>query len=159
MEKSGHASHAEGDGHLGTSQLYPTTTAGELHRELSMRNVFMLGIGGGIGTALFVSIGGALNSAGPASLLLGFIVYGLVLANINNSVAEMTVYMPVSGGFIRLAGYWVDEALGFAGGWNFYIYLGLIVPFEITALSLVLSFWSPDIPTGAICAACIVLYM
>jgi len=74
-------------------------------------------------------------------------------------MTEMTTYMPVTGGFIRLAGHWVDNALGFAAGWNFYIYLGLIVPFEITALSLVLSFWSPDIPAGAICAGCIVLYL
>lgn len=119
----------------------------------------MLGIGGGIGTALFVSIGGALNTAGPANLLLGFLVYSMVLANINNSMAEMTTYMPISGSFIRLAGHWVDDALGFAGGWNFYVYLGLIIPFEITALSLVLSYWSPHIPVAAICAACIVLYI
>ncbi|UPL02574.1 hypothetical protein LCI18_013508 [Fusarium solani-melongenae] len=157
MEKPNHASHAEG-GDSGPGEIYPVTTASELHREMSIRTIFMLGIGGGIGTALFVSIGGALHSAGPASLLLGFIVYSIVLANINNSMAEMTTYMPISGGFIRLAGHWVDNALGFAGGWNFYIYLGLIVPFEITALSLVLSFWSPNIPAGAICAACIVLY-
>ncbi|PTB36722.1 hypothetical protein M441DRAFT_72794 [Trichoderma asperellum CBS 433.97] len=157
MEKPRDA-HAEVVDH-GAGVLYPATTAGELHREMSIRTIFMLGIGGGIGTALFVSIGGALNSAGPAGLLLGFIVYNLVLANINNSVAEMTTYMPVSGSFIRLAGHWVDDALGFAGGWNFYIYLGLIVPFEITALSLVLSFWSSHIPAGAICAGCIVLYI
>lgn len=159
MEKPGHASHAECvDG--GTGEFYPVTTAGELHREMSIRTIFMLGIGGGIGTALFVSIGGTLNSSGPASLLLGFIIYNVfVLSNINNSMAEMTTYMPINGGFIRLAGHWVDDALGFAGGWNLYLYLGLIVPFEISALSLVLSYWSPHIPTAAICAACIVLYM
>ncbi|KAL7945558.1 putative arginine permease [Trichoderma barbatum] len=158
MEKPSSAMHSEAvDG--GTGELYPITTAGELHREMSIRTIFMLGVGGGIGTALFVSIGGALNSAGPAGLLLGFVVYNIVLANINNSMAEMTTYMPVSGSFIRLAGHWVDDALGFAGGWNFYIYLGLIVPFEITALSLVLSYWSPNIPAGAICAGCIVLYI
>ncbi|CAG9952068.1 unnamed protein product [Clonostachys rosea f. rosea IK726] len=157
MEKPAQASHAAG-GEFSTGEVHRVSTASELHREMSIRTIFMLGVGGGIGTALFVSIGGTLHSAGPASLLLGFIVYSIILANINNSMAEMTTYMPVSGGFIRVAGHWVDKALGFAGGWNFYIYLGLIVPFEITALSLVLSFWSPNIPAGAICAVCIVLY-
>jgi yeast amino acid transporter len=157
MEKASNASHAE----VGiTGDLGRITPTSELHRDMTIRTIFMLGIGGGIGTALFVSIGGALYSAGPANLLLGFIVYNLfVLANITHSMAEMTTYMPISGGFIRLAGHWVDDALGFAGGWNFYIYLGIIVPFEITALSLVLSFWSPNIPDGAICAGSIVLYM
>ena len=157
-EKPVNASQADGAGSK-AGEIYPVTTASELHREMSIRTIFMLGIGGGVGTALFVSIGSALYSAGPASLLLGFIVYSIVIANINNSMAEMTTYMPVTGGFIRLAGHWVDDALGFASGWNFYIYLGLIVPFEITALSLVLSYWSPDIPAGAICAGCIVLYL
>lgn len=157
IEKQSSATHGEG---VVAGELTRITTAGELHREMSIRTIFMLGLGGGIGTAIFVSIGGTLFSAGPANLLLGFFVYNaFVLTNINNSMAEMTTYMPISGGFIRLAGHWVDDALGFAGGWNFYIYLGLIVPFEITALSFVLSYWSSHIPEGAICAASIVLYM
>lgn len=157
IEKYGKPSHAEHvDKEMGA--ICPVTTAGELHREMSIRTLFLLGIGGGVGTALFVSIGSVLNSAGPGGLLLSFIVYSIILANINSAMAEMTTYMPVSGGFIRLAGHWVDDALGFAAGWNFYIYLGLIVPFEMTALSLVLSYWSAHIPVGAICAGCIVLY-
>lgn len=43
-------------------------------------------------------------------------------------------------------------------GWNFYIYEALLIPFEITALNLVLSFWRDDIPVAAVCAACVVLY-
>ena len=66
--------------------------------------------------------------------------------------------MPVSGGFIRLAGEWVDDAWGFMAGWNFFIYEALLIPFEITALCTVLSFWSDNIPYGAVIAAAIVLY-
>lgn len=85
--------------------------------------------------------------------------------------------MPVSGGFLRLAGEWVDEAFGFMAGWNFFIYEALLsmnpvssasrdhvltssppVPFEITALITVLSFWRDDIPAAAVIAACIVCY-
>lgn len=43
-------------------------------------------------------------------------------------------------------------------GWNFYLYEALLIPFEITALNLVLSFWRDDIPVAAVCAACVVLY-
>lgn len=43
-------------------------------------------------------------------------------------------------------------------GWNFYFYEALLIPFEITALNLVLSFWRDDIPVAAVCAACVVLY-
>ncbi|RAK85561.1 hypothetical protein BO79DRAFT_220740 [Aspergillus costaricaensis CBS 115574] len=36
----------------------------------------------------------------------------IIVSMLNNRLAEMTTYMPVSGGFIGLAGYWADEALG-----------------------------------------------
>lgn len=106
-----------------------------------------------------MSIGGVLNKCGPGSLFLGFAVYNVFLAMVNNCMAEMVTYMPVSGSFVRMAGHWVDDALGFAVGWNFFLYAGFVVPFEITALSFILSYWSDDIPVAAICGGCIVLYM
>lgn len=129
-----------------------------LKRRLNNRQIQLVAIGGSIGTALFVSIGGGLNKGGPASLFLAYSIYCIMLSFANNCVAEMTVYMPVSGGFIRLAGKWVDDAFGFMAGWNFFFYEAILIPFEITALNTVLSFWSDNIPAGAICAACIVLY-
>jgi amino acid transporter len=43
-------------------------------------------------------------------------------------------------------------------GWNFFFYEALLIPFEITALNTVLSYWRDDIPTAAVCVACIVLF-
>jgi amino acid transporter len=43
-------------------------------------------------------------------------------------------------------------------GWNFFLYEALLIPFEITALNIVLKYWRDDIPAAAVCAACIVLY-
>jgi amino acid transporter len=129
-----------------------------LHRRLNNRQVQLLAIGGTIGTALFVSIGNGLAAGGPGSLVIAYTIYSLILACINNCIAEMTVLQPVSGGFIRLAGKWVDDALGFMVGWNFFFYQALLIPFEITALNLVLRYWRDDIPFAAVCAACIVLY-
>ncbi|KAJ3544863.1 hypothetical protein NM208_g2816 [Fusarium decemcellulare] len=129
-----------------------------LQRSLTNRMVQLSAIGASIGTALFLSIGGVLVKAGPASLFLAFVVYNIFLAMLNNCIAEMVTYMPVSGGFIRLAGKWVDDALGFMVGWNFFLYQVVLIPFEITALSMVLSYWSDNIPVGAICGGCILLY-
>ncbi|KAH0599763.1 hypothetical protein MHUMG1_02553 [Metarhizium humberi] len=141
---------------------YAGDNADGLHRRLNNRQIQLVAIGGSIGTALFVSIGSGLAKGGPGSLLIAFILYPLVLACVNNSVAEMTVLMPVSGGFIRLAGHWVDDALGFMTGWNFFIYEALLIPFEITALNLVLSFWNQEVtkpgPTAGICIAVIICY-
>ncbi|KAG9242132.1 amino acid transporter-like protein, partial [Calycina marina] len=118
----------------------------------------MITIGGSIGTALFVTIGTGLTHGGPGSLLLGFILYSCFLGLVNNCMAEMSVFMPVSGGFVRMGNKWVDEAFGFMIGWNFFIYEAVLIPWEITALNLVLKFWRADIPLAAVCAGCIVLY-
>lgn len=122
------------------------------------RQIQLLAIGGSIGTALFVSIGGGLAKAGPGGLFLAYLIYSIMLGLVNNCITEMTVHMPVSGGFIRLAGHWVDDAFGFMAGWNFYLYEALLIPFEITALCEVLKFWRDDIPFGAVIAVAIVLY-
>ena len=43
-------------------------------------------------------------------------------------------------------------------GWNFFLYDALLIPFEITALSVVLNYWRDDIPSAAVIAAVIALY-
>jgi yeast amino acid transporter len=130
-----------------------------LHRRLSNRQLQILAIGGAVGTALFVSIGNGLAAGGPGSLFIAFTLWSCVVACVNNSIAEMIVLQPVSGGFIRIAGHWVDDALGFMVGWNFFFFEVFAIPFEITAVSIVLKFWTDEIPVAAICAACMVLYL
>ncbi|KAM0546236.1 hypothetical protein ACHAPJ_010919 [Fusarium lateritium] len=129
-----------------------------LHRRLGPRQIQLVAIGGSIGTALFIAIGSALYKGGPASLLLAFIAECIMVGFLNNSLAEMTVYQPVNGGFISLAGKWCDDALGFMAGWNFFIYMALTVPFEISAVNLLLSYWRDDIPVLAVCLVCIAIY-
>ncbi|KAK6225572.1 amino acid permease [Colletotrichum tabaci] len=133
-----------------------------LQRRLDNRQIQLIAIGGTIGTGLFVTIGEGLVKGGPGSLLLAYTLYACVVALVNNSIAEMSTYMPVSGGFIRLAGVWVDDALGFMVGWNYFLYEALLIPFEITALNLVCSFWNEKItepgPTAGFCIAIILAY-
>ena len=117
-----------------------------------------MAIGGSIGTALFVSIGSGLHHGGPGSLFIAYTIYACMLGLVNNCLSEMTILMPVSGGFVRLAGEWVDDAFGFMAGWNFFLYEALLIPFEITALTTVLGFWSDNIPPWSVPIAAIILY-
>ncbi|TGO91511.1 hypothetical protein BPOR_0025g00050 [Botrytis porri] len=129
-----------------------------LKRELSGRQIQMVTIGGSIGTALFISIGSGLTQGGPGSLLIAFILYSCFLGLVNNCIAEISFFMPVSGSFVRMGSKWVDEAFGFMLGWNFFLYEAILIPWEISALNLVLTFWSDNIPLAAVCAGCIFLY-
>lgn len=68
-----------------------------LKRNLGNRQIQLIAIGGSIGTALFVSIGSGLMDGGPGSLLIAFTLYSCLLGLVNNCMAEMAVYMPISG--------------------------------------------------------------
>lgn len=129
-----------------------------LQRHLGNRHIQLLAIGGAVGTALFVSMGNGLAAAGPGSLFIAYFIWSFVVASVNNCITEMMVLQPVSGGFIRIAAYWFDDALGFMAGWNFFFFEVFAIPFKITAVNLVLSYWTDKIPIAPVCAACIVLY-
>ena len=73
-------------------------------------------------------------------------------------MAEMVTYLPISSPFIRFAGRYVDEAFGFAAGWNFFVFEAAMVPFEITACNVIIHYWSDAVPAGGIIAITIVLY-
>lgn len=70
----------------------------------------------------------------------------------------MVTYLPISSPFIRFAGRYVDEAFGFAAGWNFFVFEAAMVPFEITACNVIIHYWSDAVPAGAIIAITLVLY-
>ena len=73
-------------------------------------------------------------------------------------MAEIVTYLPISSPFIRFAGRYVDDAFGVAAGYNFFIFEAFLVPFEIVACNLIITFWSDIVPTGAIIAIIIILY-
>lgn len=132
--------------------------ADQTHRQLKSRHIQLIGIGGTIGTALYVQIGKGLLQGGPASLFLAFTLWCSVILAVTMCMAEMVTYLPISSPFIRFAGRWVDEAFGFATGWNFFIFEAALVPFEITACNVIIHFWSDAVPAGAIIAIVLVLY-
>ncbi|KAG8362475.1 hypothetical protein FVEN_g42 [Fusarium venenatum] len=99
-----------------------------------------------------------LIAIGPAGLLLASIFYCFFVGLVNNGMAEMMTQHPVAGGFISLAGHFVDDAFGFAAGWNFFIYEALVIPFEISAMAIVVQYWSDDILIWTMCLACNIFY-
>ncbi|KAI0896181.1 amino acid permease/ SLC12A domain-containing protein [Annulohypoxylon nitens] len=130
------------------------------HRKLKPRHIQLIGIGGTIGTALYVSIGTGLIQGGPGSLFIAFSLWCTVILAITMCMAEMVTYLPISSPFvkIRFAGRYVDEAFGFAAGWNFFIFEAALVPFEVTACNVVIHYWSDIVPAGGIIAIVLVLY-
>ncbi|EJT98003.1 amino acid transporter [Dacryopinax primogenitus] len=114
-------------------------------RALKSRHLQMIAIGGTIGTGLFVGSGGALATAGPVGTLLGYIIVGAMVYAVMISLGEMTTLFPVSGSFTHYATRFVDPALGFALGYNYWYSYAVTLPNEITAAAIVIGYWNQTI--------------
>ncbi|KAK8041411.1 hypothetical protein PG994_014418 [Apiospora phragmitis] len=148
------ANLSPGDGSDIAEVVAVDLTAGSqaLHRKLRAKEVQLFAIGGAIGTSLYVQMGSALPKGGPASLLIAFMIWGGLM------LRQMVSYMPIPSPFIRFAGEWVDGALGFAMAWNFFLNMAFLVPFEMVAMNIMITFWTDEVPVEAIIVAMIVLY-
>lgn len=105
-----------------------------------------MAIGGSIGIGLFVGIGSRLSQAGPLSLFLGYLFWGVFFVwPCNLAVAEVCAYLPIRGSIFELAARYVDPALGFAMGW-IYFYSGvMLVCTEYSAVATVMQYWNTSI--------------
>lgn len=89
-----------------------------LAKELKGRHLQMIAIGGSIGTGLFISSGSALNTGGPASVLLAYLTIGAMLYCVMQALGELAVVFPIAGSFSAYSTRFLDPAWGFAMGWK-----------------------------------------
>ncbi|GAB1316505.1 General amino acid permease [Madurella fahalii] len=115
-------------------------------RGLKTRHLSMMALAGIIGPGLLIGSGGALSSGGPASLLIGFGVIGLVAFSVMQSLGELTTLYPTGGAFTALGDRFVDKAFGVAVGWNYYIVWFCVLANEYNVISSIMVFWSDRVP-------------
>ncbi|EIM81765.1 general amino acid permease 1 [Stereum hirsutum FP-91666 SS1] len=116
----------------------------KVQRRLDGRHIQMFAIASVVGTGLFLGLGSTLSYTGPLGLLLVFLHVGTVAFCSLASISEMTAFAPVSGTFSHFAARWVDPALGFAVGWNYFYTCAIALPAEITAAAAVIEFWDSN---------------
>ncbi|KAL6451724.1 GAP1 Amino-acid permease GAP1 [Candida maltosa Xu316] len=105
----------------------------------------MIALGSSIGSGLFVGTGSALSTGGAASIVISWIVAGLAVFLTMQGAGEMSVSFPVSGSFNLYASQFIEPAVGFAIGWNYFLQFWVLLPLEIVAGSMIISFWNKDI--------------
>ncbi|WWD19783.1 hypothetical protein CI109_104247 [Kwoniella shandongensis] len=127
-----------------------------LKRTLKPRHVQMIAIGGVIGTGLFLGTASDLANGGPAGLLIGYCVMCSLLYSVMVSLGEMVAQFPIPGGQYALAGRFVAPEMGFAMGWLWWFNYIIVLPAEISAAAVLVSYWTPkgkgdDTCTTGIC--------
>ncbi|QRV74899.1 amino acid permease [Ceratobasidium sp. AG-Ba] len=118
---------------------------GAVHRRLKARHLAMIALGGTIGTGLFVGSGAALAKGGPVGTLLGYFIMGCVVYCMMIALGEMATLFPVAGGFTHYATRFIDPAVGFALGYNYWYSYAITLPTELTAAAIVIDYWPNNV--------------
>ncbi|MDF7641410.1 amino acid permease [Bifidobacterium sp. ESL0784] len=117
-----------------------------VQRNLKTRHVSMIALGGCIGTGLFMTSGSTISKAGPGGGLVAYIAMGIMVYFLMTSLGELATNQPVSGSFATYNAKYVDPALGFAMGWNYWFNWAITVAVDISTAALLIQYWLPHTP-------------
>src|SRR5580704_9617824 len=118
---------------------------GGLRRGLSKAQIVMIGLGGAIGTGLFMGSGIAIGYAGPA-VVLSYAIAGFVAVVMVFSLSEMAVVHPTAGSFGTYAEMYLNPWAGFVVRYTYWIAQVIAIGGESVAAGLYMTFWFPEIP-------------
>ncbi len=93
---------------------------------------------------LIIGTGTALKF-GPGSLLIGYVLMGFVVYVVMVALGEMGAWLPHKKSFSGYATRFVDPAMGFATGWNYFFKYVIVLPNNLTATGTILSYWLPNL--------------
>lgn len=111
-------------------------------RSLGVRQMRLLALGSTIGVGLFLGSASAIKLAGP-SILLAYLVAGVMTFFILRALGEMAVHHPVTGSFAAYATHYVSPFMGYLVGWGYWFYWTIIAIAEVTAVGIYMQYWFP----------------
>ncbi|PKG23465.1 amino acid permease [Niallia nealsonii] len=122
-----------------------SATAGTLNRSLKSRHLFMISLGGVIGTGLFLSSGYTINQAGPIGTILAYLIGAVIVYLVMLCLGELAVKMPVTGSFHTYATKFIGPGTGFTMAWLYWLTWTVALGSEFTAAGLIMEGFFPAI--------------
>lgn len=119
--------------------------ATKLKRGLTTRHIRFMALGSAIGTGLFYGSADAIKLAGP-SVLLAYLVGGIVAFIIMRALGEMSVNNPQSGSFSRYAQDYLGPMAGYITGWTYCFEILIVAIADVTAFGIYMGVWFPEVP-------------
>jgi amino acid transporter, AAT family len=116
-----------------------------LQRRLTSRLITFMALGMAIGTGLFLGSANSIMMAGP-SVILAYMVGGLMIYIIMRALGEMAVHDPVAGSFSSYAHRYLGPFAGYLTGWNYWLLMIGVGMAESTGVGIYMKEWFPDLP-------------
>lgn len=125
------------------------------HKGLSAGQLTMMALGTVIGGSFFLGSSLAIHAAGP-SILISYILGGVLVYFILFALSEMTVANPDSGSFRTFAAQAFGPGAGFIVGWVYWTGMILAMSSEAIAVSILIRDWIPNISIALLGSAIII---
>jgi len=116
-----------------------------LKRGLTTRHIRFMALGSAIGTGLFYGSADAIQMAGP-SVLLAYLIGGVVAYIIMRALGEMSVHSPNAGSFSRYAQDNLGPLAGYITGWTYCFEILIVAIADVTAFGIYMGVWFPAVP-------------
>lgn len=82
-------------------------------------------------------------------MLIAYSLIGVMLFCTVQALGEMAVLFPVAGSFSAYSTRFIDPAWGFAMGWNYAMQWLVVLPLEVVAAAITVSYWNSKISPAA----------
>lgn len=122
---------------------------------LSAWQLTMMALGSVIGGSFFLGSSIAIHAAGP-SILISYIIAGVLVFFILYALSEMTVGNPTVGSFSTYAAQELGEGTGFVVGWLYWTGIILSMSSEATAISILIQEWYPKVSIALLGSAILI---
>ena len=116
-----------------------------LHKDLNRSQLIMIGLGGAIGTGLFMGSGIAIGYAGPA-VILSYAIAAIAAVAMVFSLSEMAVLHPTAGSFGTYAEIYLNPWAGMIARYSYWMAQVIAVGAEAVAAGVYMTFWFPGTP-------------
>lgn len=116
-----------------------------LRKGLSRGQITMIGLGGAIGTGLFMGSGIAIGYAGPA-VVISYMIAAFAAVVMVCSLSEMAVMHPAAGSFGTYAETYLNPWAGFVVRYTYWAAQVIAVGGEAVAAGVYMTYWFPGVP-------------
>ncbi|MFC7441656.1 amino acid permease [Laceyella putida] len=117
-----------------------------LKRELTDRQLVMIGLGSAIGTGLFMGSSLSIHYAGPA-VILSYLGTAVIVVMMVYCLAKMSMVYPTAGSFGIHAEKVLGPWFGYLVRYTYWAANAITVGGEATAVGLYMKMWFPAVPT------------
>jgi AAT family amino acid transporter len=116
-----------------------------LSKGLTRAQITMMGLGGAIGTGLFMGSGIAIGYAGPA-VMISYAIAAFIAVVMVCSLSEMAVMHPAAGSFGVYAETYLNPWAGFTVRYTYWFCQVVAIGGEAVAAGAYMGFWFPGVP-------------